>query len=65
MQHEKASQLSTEVPNTGKTVFSKGYSILRFSDSDALAGLLSGAGINEVTVDEHHTTYTVPDNDTL
>jgi hypothetical protein len=43
----------------------KGYSILRFSDSGALAGLLSGAGINEVTVDEHHTTYTVPDIDTL
>jgi SAM-dependent methyltransferase len=43
----------------------KGYSILRFSDSDALAGLLAGAGINEVTVDEHHTTYTVPDIDTL
>jgi SAM-dependent methyltransferase len=43
----------------------KGYSILRFSDSDALAGLLTGAGINEATVDEHHTTYTVPDIDTL
>jgi SAM-dependent methyltransferase len=43
----------------------KGYSILRFSDSDALAGLLTGAGINQVTVDEYHTTYTVPDIDTL
>ena len=43
----------------------KGYSIPHFYDNDALAGLLSGAEINQVTVDEHHTTVTGPNIDTL
>jgi hypothetical protein len=38
---------------------------LRFSDSAAFAGLLAGAGIADVKIDEHHTTYTVRDIDTL
>jgi SAM-dependent methyltransferase len=42
-----------------------GYSILRFSNSDALAALLTGTGVTDVRVDEHHTSYVVPDIDTL
>ncbi len=42
-----------------------GYSILRFSDTDAFAELLRGAGAAEVRIDERRTTHVVPDIDTL
>ena len=43
----------------------KGYSILRFSDTTAFAGLLAGAGLVEVRVGEHRSTHVVPDLETL
>jgi SAM-dependent methyltransferase len=42
-----------------------GYSLLRFSDSAALVNLLHGAGAAGVQIDEHATTHTVPDIETL
>jgi SAM-dependent methyltransferase len=42
-----------------------GYSVLRFSDTDAFRGLLDGAGLTEVAVQDHRTTYLIADVDTL
>jgi SAM-dependent methyltransferase len=42
-----------------------GYSILRFSDTDEFRRLLEGAGLTEVAVHDHRTTYLVADVDTL
>ena len=42
-----------------------GYSIFRFSDTDELRRLLDGAGLTEVAVRDHRTTYLVADVDTL
>src|SRR6202165_3233039 len=41
------------------------YSIFRFSDTDELRRLLDGAGLTEVAVRDHRTTYLVADVDTL
>jgi SAM-dependent methyltransferase len=43
----------------------KGYSPLRFSDTAEFARLLVGAGLTEVIVRDHQTTYLIPDIDTL
>jgi len=55
----------TEIGTNPPPDVPKGYSILRFSDSAAFASLLTGAGLADVKIDEHHTTYTVSDIDTL
>jgi ubiquinone/menaquinone biosynthesis C-methylase UbiE len=43
----------------------KGYSMFRFADGDEFRRLLEGAGLIDVMVQEHVTTYLVPDVDTL
>jgi SAM-dependent methyltransferase len=42
-----------------------GFSILRFSDTGEFRRLLEGAGLTEVAVQDHRTTYLVADVDTL
>ena len=42
-----------------------GYSTLRFSDTEEFRRLLDGAGLTEVAVLDHRTTYLVADVDTL
>jgi SAM-dependent methyltransferase len=42
-----------------------GYSIFRFSDTDELRRLLDGAGLTEIAVRDHRTTYLVADIDAL
>ena len=43
----------------------RGHSSLRFCDRGELLGLLEGAGLVEVAVEDHRTTHLVPDVDTL
>jgi ubiquinone/menaquinone biosynthesis C-methylase UbiE len=42
-----------------------GYSVFRFSDTDEFRRLLEGAGLTEIMVQDHKTTYLIPDVDTL
>jgi SAM-dependent methyltransferase len=42
-----------------------GYSMFRFADTGEFLRLLEGAGLADVMVQEHKTTYLVPDVDTL
>ena len=42
-----------------------GYSILRFADSDEFRRLLEGAGLTEVSIEDHQTTYLIPDAETF
>jgi ubiquinone/menaquinone biosynthesis C-methylase UbiE len=43
----------------------KGYSILRFADTDEFHRLLDGAGLADIKVEDHQTNYLIPDIDTL
>jgi SAM-dependent methyltransferase len=43
----------------------KGYSTLRFADTNDFRRLLEGAGLTDVMVEDHQTTYLIPDVDTL
>ena len=43
----------------------QGHNVHRFSDTGELVGLLEGAGLAEVAVTEHATTYSIPDTETL
>jgi ubiquinone/menaquinone biosynthesis C-methylase UbiE len=43
----------------------KGYSVLRFADTNEFRRLLEGAGLADVRVEDHQTTYLIPDVDTL
>jgi SAM-dependent methyltransferase len=43
----------------------QGHDVYRFSDTGEFARLLEGAGLVEVAVTEHATTYSVPDTETL
>lgn len=43
----------------------KGYSILRFADTDEFHRLLDGAGLADIKVEDHETDYLIPDVDTL
>ena len=43
----------------------KGHNVYRFSNTGEFVRLLEGAGLVEVAVTEHATTYSVPDTDTL
>ena len=43
----------------------EGYSIYRFADTDEFRRLLEGAGLTDITVQDHKTTYLIPDADTL
>jgi ubiquinone/menaquinone biosynthesis C-methylase UbiE len=43
----------------------KGYSILRFADTNEFRRLLEGAGLTDVSIWDHQTTYLTPDVDTL
>lgn len=42
-----------------------GYSILRFADTTEFHNLLAGAGLSDVRVEDHRTTYAIPDVATL
>lgn len=42
-----------------------GYSILRFADTNEFRRLLEDAGLTDVMVEDHQTTYLIPDVDTL
>jgi ubiquinone/menaquinone biosynthesis C-methylase UbiE len=42
-----------------------GYSILRFADTDEFRRLLEGAGLTEVSIEDHQTAYLIPDVETL
>jgi hypothetical protein len=42
-----------------------GHSNLRFSDAEAFRNLLEGAGLDDIRVDDHTSTYVVADVDTL
>jgi hypothetical protein len=43
----------------------KGYSVLRFTDTGEFRRLLEGAGLTDVSVEDHQTTYLISDVDTL
>ncbi|MGZ5873063.1 MAG: class I SAM-dependent methyltransferase [Bradyrhizobium sp.] len=43
----------------------QGYSMFRFADTNELRRLLEGAGLAEIMVEAHKTTYLIPDVDTL
>jgi len=43
----------------------QGHDVYRFSDTGEFHRLLEGAGLTELTVTEHTTTYLVPDTETL
>ena len=43
----------------------QGHNVYRFSDTGEFHRLLEGAGLTELTVTEHTTTYLVPDTETL
>jgi SAM-dependent methyltransferase len=43
----------------------KGHNVYRFSNTGEFLRLLKGAGLAEVTVNEHTTIYSVPDTETL
>jgi hypothetical protein len=43
----------------------QGHNVLRFSDTGEFQRLLSQAGLVKVAVEEHATTYSVPDTETL
>jgi SAM-dependent methyltransferase len=42
-----------------------GYSILRFADRGEFSRLLEGSGLVDVSIEDHQTTYLVPDVETL
>jgi SAM-dependent methyltransferase len=42
-----------------------GYSVYRFADAEEFHRLLDGAGLIDISVDAHQTTYAIPDIDTL
>jgi SAM-dependent methyltransferase len=43
----------------------EGYSVFRFSDTDEFRRLLEGVGLTDIMVQDHKTTYLIPDVDTL
>jgi len=43
----------------------QGYSIFRFADTSEFRRLLEGADLTGIRVEDHQTTYTIPDFDTL
>ncbi len=43
----------------------QGHNVYRFSNTGEFVRLLEGAGLIEVAVTEHATTYSVPDTETL
>lgn len=43
----------------------EGYSIFRFADTGEFRRLLDGAGLTDILVQDHKTTYLIPDVDTL
>jgi len=55
----------TEIGATPPPDVPKGYSLLRFADTNEFRRLLEGAGLTDIKVDEHQTTYLIPDIDTL
>jgi SAM-dependent methyltransferase len=42
-----------------------GYSVFRFADTEEFSRLLKGAGLSEVVIEEHETTYLIADVETL
>ncbi len=55
----------TEIGATPPSDVPKGYSILRFADSNEFRRLLDGAGLTDVKIEDHQTNYLIPDIDTL
>jgi SAM-dependent methyltransferase len=43
----------------------EGHSVFRFSDTDEFRRLLEGGGLTDIMVQDHKTTYLIPDVDTL
>ena len=43
----------------------EGYSMFRFADTDEFRRLLEGASLTDIMVQDHQTTYLIPDVDTL
>ena len=43
----------------------QGHNVFRFSNTGEFLRLLEGAGLIEVAITEHATTYSVPDTETL
>jgi hypothetical protein len=43
----------------------RGHSVLRFADTGEFRRLLEGAGLTDVSVEDHQTTYLISDVDTL
>lgn len=43
----------------------QGYSVLQFADTNEFRRLLEGAALTDVRVEDHQTTYLIPDADTL
>jgi 2-polyprenyl-3-methyl-5-hydroxy-6-metoxy-1,4-benzoquinol methylase len=54
-----------EIEATAPPDVPQGYSVLRFADTDEFLRLLEGAGLTDFGVEDHQTTYTIPDFDTL
>jgi hypothetical protein len=48
-----------------RNINATGHSTLRFSDTDEFRRLLDGAGLTEVAVQDHRTTYFIADVGTL
>ena len=55
----------TEVGATTPPEVPKGYSILRFTDTNEFQRLLESAGLTDVRVEDHETTYLIPHVETL
>jgi hypothetical protein len=55
----------SEVGVSMPTDLPQGHDVYRFSNTGEFVRLLQGAGLTEVAVTEHATTYSVPDTQTL
>jgi SAM-dependent methyltransferase len=54
-----------EIGATAPPEVPKGYSVLRFADTGEFRRLLEGAGLTDVSVEDHQTSYLISDVDTL
>jgi len=54
-----------EIGATAPPEVPKGYSVLRFADTGEFRRLLEGAGLTDVSVEGHQTSYLISDVDTL
>jgi ubiquinone/menaquinone biosynthesis C-methylase UbiE len=54
-----------EIGATAPPEVPKGYSVLRFADTGEFRRLLEGAGLTDVSVEDHQTSYLISDVETL